>query len=391
MKKTLLSLGLLSLAAIASAQTWAPGIVIDGSVDEWDGQVPAILTDGSGDGGTGRDIRAVYLANDATNLYVRIRSWNADTYDGNEFSGVDGDSSAATGFNLFGLGLGNDTLVAGASVFGETTGSFNSGAATPGSVSFGPFGASTDVEFALPLSTTIPGDIAASFPGGLGSTIGFLYGDGNGGATDAASGSYTLATVPGGVPAGGTLDAFELYDSTANAGARTFATLDSGQAIAGFDTAAGVSGSALRVSYAMDATTAFARAAARHRFAAPLNVTSCSAITLDVRADASNPAADGRELILVLQELDGDAFGAGASLPTGTSFATLNFPAYGGGWFAQGFSTGDLTPDPDQIIGWYIAVGNSGAPTLGGTYVLEFDNLLAPGALPVALDSFSVD
>lgn len=169
-------------------------ITPDGEISDWTGINP-LITDLAGDGGAGRDVKAIYLANDATNLYVRIESYNADAFDGNEYSGIDGDANAATGFNLFGLGFGSDSLIAGASVFGETTGNFNSGGATSGGVAFGPFIAATDIEFAIALNMTIPGDIAQSFPGGIGSIIKFAYGDGN--ATDTVPPTgYQLAAAP---------------------------------------------------------------------------------------------------------------------------------------------------------------------------------------------------
>lgn len=394
MKQQLLLTGVaaLAFAAPAAAQVWGPGITIDGLMDDWSGQVPALITDATGDGGSGRDIIAVYLANDAANLYVRIQSANSNAFDGNELGAIDGDNSAATGFNLFGGGIGSDTLIAGASLFGETTAVFNNGAATPPNTTWAENAAQTDVEFSIPLSTTIPGDIAAAFPGGLGSTIAFLMGDNNGGATDLAGpATYQLATVPSATPAGTTVDDFEFFSSTANAQIGTVNISDSGQSVSGQATAAGASGVALQATFNMDASTAFARGVLRHRFATPINLTSSTNVTIDVAADAGNPAADGREFLLVLYELDGDAYGVGTSLPTSTSFTTLTFPGYGASWFLQGFSTGDGNPDPDQIIGWYIAVGNSGAPTIGGSYTLRFDNLLAPGSVPVELDAFSVD
>ncbi|MBI1290834.1 hypothetical protein GC173_06265 [bacterium] len=192
MKKILLAAiaTLLPLSA-AHAQNWAT-ITTDGDVNDWTG-ITALLTDVSGDGGAGRDIEAIYVANDASNLYVRIQSYNSIGFDGNEFIGIDGDNSTSTGFSLFGQAIGSDTLLAGAAVFGETTASFNSGAATPANVvNWGPFVATTDVELAFSLATTIPGDISSSIPGGLGSTIGILYGDGDG--SDVILGTYTLAS-----------------------------------------------------------------------------------------------------------------------------------------------------------------------------------------------------
>jgi hypothetical protein len=374
----------------AMAQTWGPGVIIDGSVDEWDGQAPAAVVDPSGDGGTGRDVIAIYMANDANNLYVRLQSANADAFDGNELTGIDGDTTSSTGFNLFGAGLGSDTLIAGASVFGETTASFNSGAATPsGLVGFGPFVASTDIEFAIDLSTTIPGDIAQSFPGGLGSTIDFVFGDSNGGATDVTTGTYTLATAPV-TPGGLNLDEFDLFDTTANATNRTIDSSNAGFSVAR-DTGTGSFGPGLQATFTT-AATAFGRAGVIHRFIAPVDITGSTNVDIEVAADAGNPVAAGQDLIICLRELDGDFYGFGAGLPTSTSFTTIAGPgAYGGaGWFLQGFSTGDGNPDPDEIAGWYIAVGESGTPS-PGTFTFTFDNLNAPGAVPVELSTFAVE
>jgi hypothetical protein len=172
-------------------------ITIDGDASDWGGISPA-YTDASGDGGTGRDIQAVYLANDSTSLYVRIDSYNSDAFDGNELTGIDGDNSAATGFSLFGTASGSDSLAAGATLYGESTGNFNTGLATPSALTFAPYTAATTIEFAIPLNATIPAaDIAQSFPGGLGSTISVVFGDSNAGASDVTAPiAYKLASPP---------------------------------------------------------------------------------------------------------------------------------------------------------------------------------------------------
>jgi hypothetical protein len=92
----LLTLGLCS----ASAGTFKT-IAIDGDYSDWAG-VPILDADG-GDNAGGPDIGNTQIANDANYLYIR------NTFPNNlslgTFVTIDIDENAATGFNIFGLGL----------------------------------------------------------------------------------------------------------------------------------------------------------------------------------------------------------------------------------------------------------------------------------------------
>jgi hypothetical protein len=383
----------LALAGGVLAQTWGPGILIDGSMDEWDGQVPTLVTDPSGDGGTGRDVQAVYLCNDQNNLYVRIQSFNADGFDGNELSGIDGDNSAVTGFNLFGGGLGSDTLVAGASVYGETTTVYNNGAATPGSVAWGPFVATTDIEYAVDLTTAVPGDILQSFPGGLGSTINFIFGDSNGGAGDVSGpATYTLATGSGAVTPAPIIDEMVLYDTNPNAAART---VDSSTA-AGFSIVAnnrvgggpaGPADTALEVIHTNAAASAWNISIATHRFASPRNITGHSTVTLDVFGDpVLNPL--NQNLFVGLLDTGGTHFAVGAVAPNVPAWTTTDL-ASTSAWLLQAAGDDGIL-DLANIIEWRIGIQENGN-AVGSISTIGYDNFLGVGAVPVELSIFSTD
>ncbi len=381
MKKTAflapIAAALAILASSATAQVWSPGIVIDGNFDDWDGQVPALITDVTGDGGTGRDIVAIYLGNDQNNLYVRIQGANADAYDGSEFSGIDKDNNVATGFNLFGAGKGSETMVAGASVVGQAGGAFNEGAATPGSVPFGPFVASTDIEYAIALNTVVPTAIA-SFPA-LGQIIGFVYGDGNGGATDVASGDYTLATGSAATP-GATIDLFANYGTNAAGKTRD------GSPTGGFSAARsnfapggplGVADTALGVSHTTAAVD-FGLSLVTHRFATPVNITGHNRVTLDV---FGNAAAANKNLWLGLVDTGGTYYAVGAVFPTTATWTTVDVGPTSG-WFSQ-VAGDDNVLDLANIVEWRIGLQET-TPAAPGTFAVAYDNLLAPTTAGVA-------
>lgn len=373
-----------ALATNAQAQVWAPGIVIDGEFDDWAGQVPALITDAPGNGGTGRDVIAVYLANDQNNLYVRIESANADPYDGDEYSGVDRDNNGATGFNLFGSGIGSELLVAGASLYGQNAGGFNEGAATPASVAWGPFVATDNLEYAIALNTTIPTSSVdttpvAAFPA-LGQLIGFVYGDGNAGAGNVVSGSYTLATGSAATP-GETIDTFDLFDTDPNAAART----RDGGATAGFTVArsnfaaggpAGVADVALAAAHTTDATD-FGLSVITRRFASPVDITGHVRVTLDVFGD---PAATNKNLWIGLVDTGGTYFAVGAGFPTAAEWTTVDVGPTSG-WFLQAAGD-DSVLDLANIIEWRIGLQET-TPAAAGTFNVAYDNLLAPATTNV--------
>ena len=361
------------LASAAFAGVWGPGIIIDGNVDEWDGQVPALVLDASGDGGTGRDVKAVYLANDQNNLYVRVQSYNSDGYDGSEFSGIDGDNNIATGYPLFGAGIGSDTLIAGASVFGEITSNFNSGAATPGSVPFGPFVASTDIEFAIALNTTIPGDILTSFPGGLGSTIAYRFGDDNLGAGDTtAITPYALASASTAVPTN-LIDDGSLYDTAPNAALRTKDISGGGYSVTR-TTAVGPTGVG---DFALGATHTnaagpFGGSFISHRFASPVDITGHTSISVDLFGSTS---VTDQNVWVGLIDTDGTYFAVGGAFPNTAAWTTVNVGPTSG-WFLQAAGA-NSTLDLNNIIEWRLGLQESSG--VGGTYTVAYDNLRAVG------------
>ncbi|NUP90821.1 MAG: hypothetical protein HUU25_13550 [Candidatus Sumerlaeia bacterium] len=322
---------------------------------------------------------------------MRIQSANADGYDGNEFSGIDGDSSALTGFNLFGPipPIGSDTLVAGASVFGQTTGNFNSGGATPGAVPFGPFVATTDVEYAIALSTTIPGDIPVSFPGGLGSTIDFIFGDGNGGAGDTARGSYTLAVDPLLTPAP-IIDEMVLYSTTPSATARTRDISTAGGFSVTRATATGPGGGgdvALAITHTNPAASAFNISLAAHRFATPRNITGHTAIRLDVFGDpALSPA--NQNLFVGLVDSGATHFAVGVGAPNVASWSTVDLGPTSG-WFLQAAGD-DSALDLANIVEWRIGIQENGNAA-GSVSTVLYDNLTAVNAAPAEMSVFMAD
>lgn len=389
----------LTLPLSAFAQVWGPGITIDGSVKEWDGQVPAAVIDVASDSAAdGRDIIAVYLANDANNLYVRLQSANSVAFDGNEFFAIDGDGDTLTtptltGFNFLGLGAGTDTLIGGATVYGQSTSSFSIGGAVPGSVPFGPFVSSTDIEFSIALNTTLPvgSDIATSFPNGLGSTIDFVYLDaGSSAPQDATSlGSYTLATAPTPTPTT-TIDDFGIYDTTVNSQNRTGDASSGGSVVADNFAAGGpggISDVALQGTHTIAAAQSFPVSLLSHTFVTPLDLTGNTDILLDVYGD---PSFTGT-LFVGLVDVEGDYVAIGLPAPTTAAWSTVSLGPTSG-WFVQApvGAGGNGTFDPSQVIGWRIGIQEGSASSTGGTFTLGYSNFNASYTVSSSVNDWMV-
>jgi len=355
-----------------TAGTWAPGITVDGYTDDWVGIAPLAID--AQDQSSGRDLKALYVANDGTKLYVRIDSYNSVAFSGNDLIGIDGDTTNTTGFNLFASGIGSDLLVAGASMYGETTSTFNNGAATPNQVSsFYPWQSATTVEIAIPLNTTIPGDIAQAFPGGLGSTISIIAGDSSNSDT-AGPASYTLATDPGLSPLTNVIDNCNAYDSTANANAGTHpGTVDSGCTLTR-DSDTGASGQAgdyaIKGTFVMPNTAWVTNQIAR-RFATPINVSGAVNVTVDVKGDTS---ATHQRIWLGLIDADGTYVATTEqAVPTAAGWTTVSFGDPSTAWYVQ---TAGSTPglDLSKIVEWRLGISNNG-DAQGGTFSVSFDNI----------------
>jgi hypothetical protein len=158
----------LAVAHAANAGTFA-NIVIDDSYADWTG-VPEALTDAA-DSTTGPDIASIQLANDDTFLYIRVHYHSADSFP--TYLAIDNDSNAATGFNVFGLGIvGSEAGYADDFDFDQRAG-FNIGTLKDpvrltepesGSAILAPFAEGVDRELAIRLDTTFdpfvgPGDV----------------------------------------------------------------------------------------------------------------------------------------------------------------------------------------------------------------------------------------
>lgn len=354
-------------SALAHGGVWAPGIQIDGSFDDWDGQIPVLVTDPSGDGAT-RDVKAVYLANDGQYLYVRIESYNAASYSGNDLTGIDGDNNTATGYNLFGVGIGSDTLVAGASVYGEKTGQFNSGAASPSSLVWAQSG--NNIEYRLPLSTTIPGDISQSFPGGLGSVIKFVFGDASGSWDYVSPSLYKLES--GFSPAySSVIENFDAFDSTANANLRSRDVSSPGCSASRDSQSVGSGDYACVVSHSLN-NTAWNVSLVARRFAQPRSIAGHTKITLDVQG---NPSAANKNLWVGLVDVDGTYFAVTVPFPTSASWTQVDLGPTTS-WVKQSDGS-DGVLDMTNIIEWRIGVQNT-ATNPGGSFTAAYNNLQAP-------------
>ncbi|MGC8741913.1 MAG: hypothetical protein ACP5UB_10715 [Candidatus Sumerlaeaceae bacterium] len=367
---TLIATLALALSATTFAGTFA-SIGVDGYADDWYGIAP-LGTDAQ-DQSSGRDLKAIYVANDATNLYVRIESYNSVAFSGNDLIGIDGDNTSSTGYNLFASGIGSDLLVAGASMYGETTATFNNGSATPASVAaFYPWQAATNVEISIPLNTLIPGDISAAFPGGLGSTIQLVVGDSSNWDTVGAV-TYTLEPDPGVPPFNAVLDNCDIFDSTANAQERTHpGTVDSGCSVVA-DSAIGVSGSpgdyAIKGTFTMG-NTAWVTAQIARRISQAANISGAANVLVDVKGD---PAATNQQIWLGLIDADGTYLATtDQAVPTSSGWTTVSFGNPASWYVQQAGSTPGL--DLSHIVEWRLGLSNNGTGT-GGTFNVSFDNI----------------
>lgn len=119
-------------AASSHAGTFA-NITLDGNSVDWTG-IAATYTDPSGDGAPG-DIHQIFLANNDTHLFIRVTFHTATNPNSGHslFIGVDNDSNAATGFNVYSLGaVGTEAGWQNDFAFEQATGVFNTGATTSG-------------------------------------------------------------------------------------------------------------------------------------------------------------------------------------------------------------------------------------------------------------------
>ena len=171
-------------------------ITIDGNGTDWPA-IAKVYDDATGDhAGAPSDVKAVWLANDADYLYLRIDSWNAHDYAAfynNTY--LDTDLSAASGFHPHGLAFGSELLLQNAGAYGEKNGGWSEGAATSPSgksVSLAPTsGSATTWEWRIPRDLVQPGAGGAVF----GAEFRILVTSDNGGAAELAPESAAAQSV----------------------------------------------------------------------------------------------------------------------------------------------------------------------------------------------------
>ncbi|MBW7908928.1 MAG: cell wall anchor protein [Kiritimatiellae bacterium] len=139
------------------APAYYANIVIDGQFDDWVG-VPVVANDVVGDGGTGPDLASLQVANDESNLYLRIvyhASVNPNA--GGQpvtMLALDNDVDTGTGFDVFSMGVvGSDAGWMNDYPFQQAAGVFNAGDITGGGALIAPYNAATtNQEYAISLS-----------------------------------------------------------------------------------------------------------------------------------------------------------------------------------------------------------------------------------------------
>jgi hypothetical protein len=182
------------------AYTFAPPsvratITVDGNGADWPA-IARVYDDATGDhAGAPSDVKAVWLADDADYIYLRIDTWSAHDYAAfynNTY--LDTDLSAATGFHPHGLAFGSELLLQNAGAYGEKLGGWNEGAATsPGArtVTMAPGGGSaTTWEWRIPRDLVYPGG-GAVFAG----AFNVLVTSDNAGAAELAPDNPAVQTI----------------------------------------------------------------------------------------------------------------------------------------------------------------------------------------------------
>lgn len=142
--------GLLAFTSPAFAGTYA-NIAIDGSFSDWT-SVPVLLTDPADS--TAVDIGDVQIANDDTNLYLRI-SYNSPVNPNTPASiylAFDVDKNLATGYDIYGLGtVGSDVGFQNDFPFAQAAGVFNTGVSLSAGALISPYNTTlTAQEYSIP-------------------------------------------------------------------------------------------------------------------------------------------------------------------------------------------------------------------------------------------------
>ncbi|MCO5045893.1 MAG: hypothetical protein M9963_03935 [Kiritimatiellae bacterium] len=139
------------------APAYYTNIVIDGQFDDWVG-VPVVTVDMAGDGGNGPDLASLQVANNASNLFLRI-VYHAPV-NPNESGkpatliALDNDVSLGTGYNIFSMNIvGSEASWMSDEPYQQAAGVVYSGDITGGDALIAPYNvATTNQEYAIPFS-----------------------------------------------------------------------------------------------------------------------------------------------------------------------------------------------------------------------------------------------
>jgi hypothetical protein len=111
--------------------TTSATITVDGNGADWPSGAK-VYDDVTGDNaGAPSDVKAVWIANDANYIYLRIDTWNSHDYAANyNNTYFDANLSSASGFLPHSLPFGSELLLQNTGVYSEKNGGFNEGSAT---------------------------------------------------------------------------------------------------------------------------------------------------------------------------------------------------------------------------------------------------------------------
>jgi len=150
------------------ASAYYTNIVVDGGFGDW-ADVPIVSTDVSGDNDVGPDLATLQIANDETNLYLRVTYHTSVNPNAGPsvLVALDNDVDLGTGFDVFGLGVvGSDAGWQNDFPFQQASGIFNSGSISGGGAAIAPYNtATTEQEYAIPLSAVFDAGGGLVFPG----------------------------------------------------------------------------------------------------------------------------------------------------------------------------------------------------------------------------------
>ncbi len=142
-------------------------ITVDGNFSDWAG-VPVLATLAPGTSGTNLDLATLAIANDSSNLYLRITYQTPVNPNAGPsvFVAVDNDSNPATGFDVYGLGLlGSEVAWQNDFPFAQSNGVFNSGSISGGNAVIAPYySVTTTQEYAISRSATFATNGQTIFP-----------------------------------------------------------------------------------------------------------------------------------------------------------------------------------------------------------------------------------